>query len=165
MGIERSETFPRAWRTYIETTLLLETRLEEDMRATAGMTLAEFNVLLLLSEAPTCRMRMGHLADRMVFSPSRLTYQVKSMEKRGLVLRQTSAEDKRVHEVVLTAIGLERFREAGEHHAATVQNLFDGIVTEEELVMLERLFSRLRGQLTQDSSGPGSTAQQPDPPS
>ena len=35
------------------------------------LTLGDYNVLLLLSEAPENRLRMGQLASRMVFSPSR----------------------------------------------------------------------------------------------
>lgn len=164
MGIESSERFQRTWRTYIEASLLLETHLEADLRSATGMPLAEFNMLLLLSEAPNCRMRVGLLAERMVFSPSRLTYQVKSMEQRGLVLRQTSTNDRRIHEVVLTAVGLEKFREAGRHHSATVQALFDGIVTDEDLEVLESVFSRLRRRVAPERGQVGAAGLASDVP-
>lgn len=148
MGTDNGEAFQHAWRTYFETSLLLETRLEEDLRSNTGLSLAEYNALLLLSEAPNCRTRMGRLADRMVFSPSRLTYQIKSMERRGLVLRQSAPEDKRVHDVVLTAVGLQQFRAAAQHHAMTVHALFEGVTTEEDLAVIERVFSQLRAKLS-----------------
>lgn len=137
----------RAWRPYIEASLLLETRLDEDLRAAAGMGLAEYNVLLVLSESPAHRLRMGELAARMVFSPSRLTYQVKGMERRGRVVRQSSPEDKRVNHAVLTASGLEALRAADSHHVETVQRLFTDDLDEHEMHVLAQVFPRLRSRL------------------
>ena len=137
----------RAWRPYIEASLLLETRLDEDLRVAAGMGLMDYHVLLVLSECPAHRLRMGELAARMVFSPSRLTYQVKAMERRGWVLRQPSGEDKRVHYAVLTATGLEAYRQADHHHIETVQRLFTDDVDEQELQVLRRVFTRLQARL------------------
>ncbi|WP_243789741.1 MarR family winged helix-turn-helix transcriptional regulator [Saccharopolyspora gloriosae] len=137
----------RAWRPYIEASLLLETRLDEDLRASAGMSLMDYNVLLILSESPAHRLRMGELATRMVFSPSRLTYQIKVMERRGWVLRQVSPEDRRVHHAVLTATGLEALRAADPPHIDTVQRLFTDDLDEEELHVLARVFTRLQDRL------------------
>lgn len=137
----------KAWRPYIESSLLLETRLDEDLRAEAGMSLMEYNVLLVLSESPAHRLRMGELAGRLVFSPSRLTYQVKGMERRGWVVRQAAPQDKRVNHAVLTATGLEAFRQADEHHVETVQRLFTDDLDEHELHVITQVFSRLQSQL------------------
>ena len=137
----------RAWRPYIEASLLLETRLDEDMRAAAGLGLMEYHVLMVLSESPAHRLRMGELATRMVFSPSRLTYQVKGMERRGWVLRQSSPEDKRVTFAVLTASGLDVFREADAHHIEAVQRLFTEDLDEDELRVIAQVFTRLRSRL------------------
>ncbi len=142
----------RAWRPYIEASLLLETRLDEDLRTAAGLSLMDYHVLLVLSESPEHRSRMGELAARMVFSPSRLTYQVKAMERRGWVLRQPSPDDKRVNYAVLTATGLEALRAADRHHVETVQRLFTDDLDEHELHVLARVFTRLQGRL-HDSRG------------
>lgn len=155
----------RAWRPYIEASLLLETRLDEDLRAATGMSLMDYHVLLVLSESPAHRLRMGELAARMVFSPSRLTYQVKVMERRGWVLRQPSSDDKRVNYAVLTATGLETLREADCHHIETVQRLFTDDLDEHELHVLARVFTRLQGRLRDspwqagDESAPSDDAQ------
>lgn len=149
----------RAWRPYIEASLLLETRLDEDLRAASGMSLLEYHLLLVLSESEGCRLRMGELATQMVFSPSRLTYQVKALERRGWVLRQRSRADKRVSHAVLTATGLEALRDADPHHVATVQKLFTDELDEQELRVLERVFTRLRGRL-----GPAVTSVPADAP-
>ncbi|WP_052809520.1 MarR family winged helix-turn-helix transcriptional regulator [Streptomonospora alba] len=137
----------RAWRPYIEASLLLETRLDEDLRTAAGMSLVDYHVLLVLSESPAHRLRMGELAARMVFSPSRLTYQVKVLERRGWVLRHPSPDDRRVSHAVLTATGLEALREADRHHIATVQRLFTDDLDEDELHVLARVFTRVRCRL------------------
>jgi DNA-binding MarR family transcriptional regulator len=83
----------------------------------------------------------------MVFSPSRLTYQVKVMERRGWVLRQPSPDDKRVTYAVLTATGLEALRRADCHHIETVQRLFTDALDDHELQVLERVFTRVQCRL------------------
>jgi len=137
----------QAWRPYIEASALLQTRLDEDLHTTVGVSLLEYHLLLILSESPGYRLRMGELASRMVFSPSRLTYQVKTMERRGWVLRNQAPEDKRVQYAVLTATGLEVFRTADNHHIHTVQQLFTDGLDEHELHVLRRVFTRLRARL------------------
>jgi DNA-binding MarR family transcriptional regulator len=86
------------WRAYVESSQLLLTRLEEDLRADSGLSFADYHVLVLLSEAPGQRLRMGELASRLVFSPSRLTYQISAMQRRGLVARQSCPDDRRGQE-------------------------------------------------------------------
>lgn len=147
MATWRSSLQRRAWRPYIEASLLLETRLDEDLRTAAGLSLMDYHVLLVLSESPERRLRMGELAARMVFSPSRLTYQIKMLERRGWVLRQSSVEDKRVTYAVLAAAGLEALREAGRHHVGTVQRLVTDDLDEHELQVLEQVFTRLQRRL------------------
>jgi len=137
----------RAWRPYIETSVLLQTRLDEDLQSSVGLSLLEYHLLLILSESRDHRLRMGELATRMVFSPSRLTYQVKTMEGRGWVLRQPSPTDKRVQYAVLTASGLEKFHTADRHHIDTVQRLFTDDLDEHELHVITDVFTRLRARL------------------
>ena len=74
------------WRAFIESSQLLMTRLEDDLRDTSELTFADYHVLVLLSEAPQQRLRMGELASKLIFSPSRLTYHIGTMERRGLVV-------------------------------------------------------------------------------
>lgn len=145
----------QAWRPYIEASVLLETRLDDDLQHAAGMSLPEYHILLILSESTQHRLRMGELAARMVFSPSRLTYQVKSMEQRGWVLRQAAPDDRRVHYAVLTATGLEAFRATDKHHIDTVRHLFTDELDTDELHVLARVFTRLRARLhdRHDQSG------------
>ena len=95
-----------AWRAYIEASQRLFTQLEDDLRADSDLSFADYHVLVVLSEAPGQRLRMGELASRLVFSPSRLTYQISSMQRRGLVSKEACPDDRRGSEAVLTATGL-----------------------------------------------------------
>lgn len=137
----------RAWRTYIEASVRLQTRLDDDLQATSGLTLLDYHLLLLLAEAPGQRLRMGELARRMVFSPSRLTYQVGSMERRGFVVREPDPDDRRGTRAVLTASGLETFREAAPHHRRAVHRLWIEDLADDELACLTRVFGRLGRRL------------------
>lgn len=137
----------RCWRAYIESSWLLQTRLEEDLRAAAGLTMSDYHVLVVLGEATGHRLRMGELADRLVFSPSRLTYQISAMAKRGLVARQACPRDGRGQEAVLTAAGLATLRSAAGPHLASVRSRFVDDLDEDEIACLHRVFERLGPRL------------------
>lgn len=138
-----------AFRVYFETTARLLDNLEKRLKQQMGLTLSEYNMLLLLSEAPEGRMRMGQLADAIVFSPSRLTYQVKVLSERGLVKRVKCPEDGRAWETELTTEGRTMFRRASVIHAKGVKNLFTNAVTDEQLTMIHRIFAQVAQNLDQ----------------
>lgn len=141
------DTRMACWRAYIESSQLLLTQLEEELRTVSGLSLADYHVLVLLSEAPGQRLRMGELASRLVFSPSRLTYQISSMQRRGLVTRQSCPQDRRGNEAVLTAAGLLALRDAAGHHLTSVRKYLMADLDETEIACLTRVFERLGGRL------------------
>ncbi|MFC0509238.1 MarR family winged helix-turn-helix transcriptional regulator [Micromonospora costi] len=136
-----------AWRAYVESSQLLLTQLEDELRGASGLSMADYHVLVLLSEAPGQRLRMGELASRLVFSPSRLTYQISSMQRRGLVTRQPCPEDRRGSEAVLTATGLLTLRDAAPHHLASVRAHLMDDLDDDEVACLTRVFERLGARL------------------
>ncbi|HJF15542.1 MAG TPA: MarR family winged helix-turn-helix transcriptional regulator [Enteractinococcus helveticum] len=138
-----------AFRMYFETTARLLDRLEKRLKQQVGLTLSEYNMLLLLSEAPEGHMRMGQLADAIVFSPSRLTYQVKVLSDRGLVKRVKCADDGRAWQAELTAEGRTMFRKASVIHAKGVKALFTDVVSEDELATIYRTFAKVCAQLNE----------------
>ena len=135
------------WRAYIEASQLLLTRLEEELRRSSNLTLGDYHVLVLLSEAPGQRLRMGELAERLIFSPSRLTYQISTMERRDLVRRQPCPADRRGSEAVLTPTGLSTLRAAAPHHLEAVRSLFVDDLDADALACLTRVFTRLGNRL------------------
>jgi len=136
-----------AWRAYFEATQMLSEVLERRLKQDCGMSLADYNLLLLLYESPAGRLRMGELASRMVFSPSRITYQVKTLVARGLIDRRPASCDRRGYEAVLTDDGRAAFRRAAIGHARQVDELFLGHLEPGEAESLARIFSRLGRRL------------------
>ena len=60
-----------AWRVFFEASGRLQGILETRLKRTYGVSMPDYNILLALWEAPGHRLRMGELADRVVYSPSR----------------------------------------------------------------------------------------------
>lgn len=137
----------RAWRSYFETTAKLQDTIEHVLRREADLHLADYNVLLILHEAPEHRLRIGQVADRMAFSKSRMSYQVRSLEKRGLITRETVEADARGVCIHLTDKGREVFRKAGRIHADQVRELVLDEMTEREAEVLETFFTRVAKRL------------------
>ena len=146
------------WRAYIESSQRLFTRLEDDLRADSDLSFADYHVLVLLSEAPGHRLRMGELADRLVFSPSRLTYQITTMQKRGLVAKEACPADRRGSEAVLTAAGLLALREAAPHHLRSVRAHLIDDLDDAEVACLTRVFERLGRRLHADRTASSTPA-------
>ncbi len=126
---------------------MLENELERRLKASCDLDLGDFNVLLLLSEAPGTRMRMGDVARKLAFAPGRLTYRVSALEGQGLVVREPSATDRRGTDAVLTDAGRTRLRKTRPVHARHVEELFLSGLDVEALEVLDRVFAPLRSRL------------------
>ncbi|GAA3965072.1 MarR family winged helix-turn-helix transcriptional regulator [Gordonia caeni] len=149
MSLEIEDVDPRgrAWRLFIETSARLSTAIDDQLRRDAGMALADYHVLLLLSEAPGHRLRMKEIAERMVFSQSRLTYQVDTLCKRGWLRREPVPEDRRGSYAILTDEGRGAFAAAARGHRELVDRLFYDALTPDDGRELAGLMARLADRL------------------
>jgi DNA-binding MarR family transcriptional regulator len=120
---EEQET---AWRTFLHASARLTSRLDDEMRATHGERLANFDVLSNLSEAPNGELRMSDLADQSLFSRSRLSYTVNQLEARGLVKRSADATDRRGITAALTPEGEAYHKKLARTHLEGIQRHFLG---------------------------------------
>jgi len=139
-----TETQLASWRAFVESSWALHTRLEDELRAATGLSMSDYHVMVVLSEVPGRRLRMGELAGRLVFSPSRLTYQISSMIRRGLVRKQSCPDDGRGQEAVLTDAGMAALTAAAPSHLETVRSSFIDHLDDEELAVIGRVFARIR---------------------
>jgi DNA-binding MarR family transcriptional regulator len=139
-----SDTEQACWRAFVESSWALHTRLEDELRAATGLSMSDYHVMVVLSEAPERRVRMGELANRLVFSPSRLTYQISSMVKRGLVRKQSCPDDGRGQEAALTDDGMAALVAAAPLHLETVRDSFIDRLDGDELAVIGRVFARIR---------------------
>ncbi len=114
------------WRNYLRATMEVREALERDLMDGYGLSLNEYEVMVVLSEQPEHTARMSTLADDLVNSRSRLTHTVTRMERRGLVVRSTCADDRRGVNCRLTDAGYELLRTAAPLHVESVrQQIFD----------------------------------------
>ena len=71
---------------------------------------------------------LAFITDR---SKTALTRLIQTMEKKGLVFRETSSEDMRINHVFLTESGRQTWKESLPHFMAIVQKLQKGIAEED----------------------------------
>jgi DNA-binding MarR family transcriptional regulator len=112
-----------AWRATIQLSQLLMRQLDRDLNA-HGLSVHDYEILVVLSEAPDQRLRMTELADATSQSRSRLSHQVSRMENRGLVRRDDCEGDKRGTFAVLTADGMAAIERVAPHHVENVRRHF-----------------------------------------
>jgi DNA-binding MarR family transcriptional regulator len=121
----------QAWRTSVQMLELLRTCIEQQLQASGGLSLADYTVLSLLSEAPDGRMRLYKLARAADWEKSRLHHQLTRMGKRGLIDRESCGS--RGMDAVITAKGLAAITEAAPGHSQEVRRRFVDCLTPEEL--------------------------------
>jgi DNA-binding MarR family transcriptional regulator len=140
------ETSPalRAWaqllRGHAAATRLLGAELQEH-----GLTINDYEALLLLSQAEGGRLKRVDLARRLVLTPSGVTRLLEGLEAAGLVERAACPADLRVVYAQLTELGRERLSAASCGHARTMRAVFEEYLTDDELQMLASLLQRLPG--------------------
>lgn len=118
----------QVWRAYLAMHAALLEQVERDLQSSAGMPMAYYLVLAMLSEAPDETLRMSELARRAQMSQSRLSHAVSRLEVSGWVTRYQAEDDKRGQLAHLTDAGRDRLVELAPGHAETVRSLmFDGL--------------------------------------
>ncbi|GAB2493308.1 MarR family transcriptional regulator [Luteococcus sediminum] len=130
----------RIWRTYLLAVARVDNYLDQDLRR-HGLDLAEYEILVVLSEAEGQRMRMSELADMVHQSRSRLTHAVSRMEKSGWVERTSAPEDRRGVVAVLTPAGHELLVGAAPSHVAAVRRILVDACAPEDFAALGRVMT------------------------
>lgn len=132
-----SEEQQEIWRAYLRATAHITRVLDADLRR-HGLDIAEYNILVQLSEAPEHRMRMSQLAEEVVHSRSRLTHTVTRLEQRGLVSRETAPDDGRGILARLTDEGYRLLETVAPHHVASVRRVLVDAMSPQEFRGLGR---------------------------
>jgi DNA-binding MarR family transcriptional regulator len=135
------------WRSYITASTLLDDRLSRELQESHGLTMADYEILVRLSEAPDRRLRMSTLADLSLASRSRLSHQVDRLEKAGLVERQPCESDRRGFLAVLTEHGWEVLVAAAPTHVEGVRRHLVDVLTEEEFAAVGRALCKVATRL------------------
>jgi DNA-binding MarR family transcriptional regulator len=140
-----------AWRNYIAGQALLAGRLNRELSDAHGISLADYEILVRLSEQQDHRMRMSLLADEVVASKSRLSHQVSRLEADDLVRRELCPSDGRGVFAVLTAHGYDVLQRAAPDHLEGVRAHFVDLLDDHERRVIGDVFERVVTKLRADS--------------
>jgi DNA-binding MarR family transcriptional regulator len=142
------------WRSLIETTAelgrILGTQLQE-----SGVSPADYQVLLALSEADGRQLRSSELAAAIGWERSRLSHHLGRMERRGLIRRRGCPTDSRGAEVSLTEDGAGAFRRASVPHLRAIKKHFADALTPAQFEALADIMEALQNHLHPDMSAAG----------
>jgi DNA-binding MarR family transcriptional regulator len=118
---------------------VINAQLESDH----GLTINDFECLLLLARAEERRMRRVDLAEQLILTASGVTRLLDGLEKEGWVDRAACAADRRVTYAVLTDEGYRKLQETSKTHVADLRAYFEARYSTEELEQLASLLGRL----------------------
>jgi len=126
------------WRRFLVAHARLVRLLDDDLRAEHDLSLAEYDALLQLAEAPGRRLRMHQLADRVLLSRSGVTRLIDRLVLDGSVERDPCVTDARGAEAVLTGAGLRRLRTASLTHLRGIEDHFVEAIAPDDLESVDR---------------------------
>jgi DNA-binding MarR family transcriptional regulator len=138
----------RDWRAFIEGSIRLIDVLDARLRERHELTLAEYEILVRLSEAPGRSMRMAELADLAYYSRSRLSHRVRRLEDRHLVRRKTATEDGRGVVAALTDTGFALLERAAPDNLRAVRAHFVDVVEAADLQAIGRAMRAVTDSLS-----------------
>ncbi len=137
----------RLWRAFSSMNRALAREIDRQLQRDAGISSADYSVLVSLLDAGEHRLRTGEIADMLAWEKSRVSHQIARMEARGLVKRQDCPEDGRGTWVVLTDEGRRATLEAMHEHAAKLHEMFFDVLDEGEKAAIrsgaERVLDKL----------------------
>jgi DNA-binding MarR family transcriptional regulator len=122
----------RMWRSVLRMYAQLTGALAQALKADSEMSISDYEVLAILSEAPDQMLRARELRCELQWEKSRLAHHVRRMEQRGYVRRETCTDDSRAPLVCLTKTGHSAIRAAAPAHVARVRELFFAALTPEQ---------------------------------
>ncbi|MCM0673390.1 MarR family transcriptional regulator [Micromonospora phytophila] len=131
------------WRLYLVSQNLVLKKLEREMQAAHGLSLAEFDVLAHVSAAPDQRLRLGQLAEAVLFTTGGITRLLDRLCDAGLLVRERDPADRRVVYAVLTSKGNDHFQQASRSQLRGVVKHFGRQLTADDIDAVEAFLTRL----------------------
>jgi DNA-binding MarR family transcriptional regulator len=142
----------RAWRAFLQASTRLLERLDAELEAEAGLSLADYEILVHLADAPD-GLRMTDLAGRALVSRSGLTRRVDRLTCEGLVDRLPCPTDRRGVVAVLTEPGRARLVAAAPSHVAGVRRHFVDALGSQDLRALAAALDAVRASAEAPTPG------------
>jgi DNA-binding MarR family transcriptional regulator len=142
-----------SWRAYLRGNRELDIALDRDLQA-AGISLSEYELLSMLSEAPRGQLRMSALAELIVQSRSRVTHTAARLERRGWVVRTPAPDDGRGVLLRLTDRGRAAIETFAVIHVGSVRRHLVDVLTPEQFAALGAAMQAVRDAYAADPAMP-----------
>lgn len=149
------------WRSFIQAHARLIHKLDEELQAAHGLSLAEYDALIQLVSAPDRRLRMSVLADRVLLSRSGITRLVDRLVADGMVERSACPTDARGSMATITPLGVSRLRSASKTHLDGVRRYFLDVIPSDDQATIQRSLERVSDGLAGRAFACGSVCSGP----
>ena len=144
-----------AWLALYAVATRLPGTLDADLFRRARITLFDYHVLAMTSEAEGRQLAMSELAFRSNASLSRLSHVVKKLEQRGWMRRFPSPTDARVTTAALTEEGMKALVELAPGHVDAVRGAVFDALDDQDVADLTRVGTKILTLLDPASDRPG----------
>ncbi|HMM95553.1 MAG: MarR family transcriptional regulator [Micrococcales bacterium] len=141
------------WRAYLRANREIDAALDRDL-ACHGVSLSEYELLSMLSEAEGRRLRMSALAELIVQSRSRVTHTAARLERRGWVRRTPAPDDGRGVVLELTPDGLAAVERLALAHVASVRRHVVDVLAPSQFRALGEAMATVRAAYAADPTTP-----------
>jgi DNA-binding MarR family transcriptional regulator len=142
----------RAWTRLVRAYALTTRELSTELQESHGLTVNDFEALLVLAQAESGRLKRVELARTLLLTPSGITRLLRGLEDAGLVERATCATDLRVTYAQITAAGREKLQAAAAAHRAQICELLDEHFESADLELIAEILDKLPGVAEGDGS-------------
>ena len=143
----------RAWRAFVDARHQVGVHLDRGLQE-SGLSGADSEVLAVLSGHDGDRMPARDLCNTLGWEKSRLSHQVRRMQRDGLISREPNPDDARSTMVCLLPAGRAAIEKAAPGHVADVRRNFIDLLTPAELDMLATLNERILHHLATADGSP-----------
>lgn len=141
------ETYVRAYFALMEAGELLRHHVEQQLRRDGDLSYVQFRLLAQLADAADGSVRMTDLADAVVYSRSGIGYQVRQLEREGLLTRASVNRDERVVLVTIADAGRVRLGAVLPGHVALVERELFEDLSEADVQAMDDVLRRVRDRL------------------
>lgn len=137
----------RAWRAWLRMHTQLNAVLHRQLQAESGLSLADYEVLVKLTDTQHGRLRPYQLQRALDWEQSRLSHHLGRMQRRGLVAKEDCGHDGRGAYITVTDAGRQAITAAAPGHVDAVRRYFFDALEPEQVVQLGELADRVLRQL------------------
>ncbi len=124
-------------------------RINARLQQENNLSLAFFETLSFIGQAPDGSLRIGDLARALRITVGAASKLVDRVEAAGLIRRELDAHDRRASRVALTDSGQQMLAEASATHEAEMKHILDATFTADEQHQLHSLVKRLLNTVNQ----------------